>query len=233
MGLPSLVDLTTELEKLLTATWHAVRAFAVAWRTYSRVQPQIQASTSLEEHQLPSAYGRTRLVVLPVDPYAVRAYWEITPAAIAKAAGSVETDIDRLQAILRFQEQSMRVPSFDIQIDLGQRNRHVALWSPGRSYDVDLGFKTKDGRFVSMVREMVVTPRGWPQPAVQEEFVRISGPDRQVEVMTPPEEPRRIPRTWPAIPPAPVTTREVDLTATAERRFIAGMSSSPGAADSA
>ena len=229
MGLPSLVDLTTELEKFLTATWHAVRAFSVAWRSYSRLEQHQFEYKSSEGSELPAAYGRTRLVVLPVDPYAVRAYWEVTPGAGARAAGRLGECIDQLQAVLRFEDRSLDVPPFDIEINLAARDWYIPLWSAGKSFGVVLGVRNSTGRFALLASSGVTTPRAWPRPAVEEEFVKVSEEGIHVERIAPPEIPRTARLKMPAIsvPASVEAMTDIDITASAEQRFVAGFSSNP------
>ena len=144
---------------------------------------------------LPTSYGQTRLVVLAVDPYSVRAYWEVTPETLSDAAGATsKEEIDNAQAVLRFHDASLDFPAntsgnaFDIEIHLGVRSWYVPLWSPGQSYKVELGLKTASGRFVSLAwAKRVETPRAWPEPAIDERFMSVSGEDRRIEDVATPE----------------------------------------------
>ena len=57
--------------------------------------------------ELPASYGRTRLVVLPIDPFHVHAYWEVTEKdrlAVMKRLDPMGAS--RLSWVLRFHDVS-------------------------------------------------------------------------------------------------------------------------------
>jgi len=221
----------------------------------------------LEEGELPESIGRTRLVMLVVDPYLVHAYWEVTPERLAEAG---ETAGDSARSVLRFYETpdgaaggDPQAGWFDVDADLQSRNWYVPLWSAGRTYRTDLGLKSDDGRFVALASSNVIhTPRAWPVSEVDEHFMQAETPPPQVESAAPPgvqaggtaaQETPKAPdstqtlrkkleefhalrdsgheppqREAPLPEATPSTGREqagVDLTATAETRFIPGISS--------
>src|SRR5580693_588605 len=71
---------------------------------------------------LPSSYGKNRLVLLPVDPFLVYAYWDLA-ADPPPTAGA--------RAILRFHESTVAVKgsrSFDVDLDLAAGHWYVNLW---------------------------------------------------------------------------------------------------------
>jgi len=114
-----------------------------------------------DEGELPDSYARPGVTVLVVNPYLVYAYWKV--------------DLTRLPpqtvgAALRFHEESeaFRSQFFDVDVDLQTRNWYVALWSPAKSYRVDLGVKAADGGFTVLARSnRFETPRAWPMAEVE------------------------------------------------------------------
>jgi hypothetical protein len=113
----------------------------------------------LEPGELPSSYGKNRLVLLPVDPYLMYTYWELAANA-PPTAGT--------RPILRFHEYTAAAGPgisrpFDVDIDLAAGNCYVHLWSPDKSYHADLGLRSEDGGFVSLARSNTVrTPPASP-----------------------------------------------------------------------
>jgi hypothetical protein len=100
--------------------------------------------TNLEPGELPTSYGKNRLVLLPVDPYLMYTYWELATDPPPTAGA---------RAVLRFHESpsslSMEISRpFDVDIDLGAGNWYVHLWSPDKLYQADLGLRGDDGSFV-------------------------------------------------------------------------------------
>jgi hypothetical protein len=146
---------------------------------------------------LPASYGRTRLVVLPVDPYAVHAYWEISPPALLETERRIERPVRQTQVVLRFHEvfpdsaevrEEAQAHSFDIEIRLEAQNWYVPLWAAGKSYETELGVRVPGGEFFTLVRgNRVQTPRAWPQSSVEEHFLRVSGEERHAEAIQPPD----------------------------------------------
>jgi len=112
----------------------------------------------LDPGELPSTYGKNRLVLLPIDPYLIYAYWEL-------ADGPPPTD--GAHPVLRFHETPGR--PFDIEVDLGAGNWYVHLWSAGKQYQAALGVRSEDGTFVELAQSNTVqTPSSGPVPATPE-----------------------------------------------------------------
>ena len=119
---------------------------------------------------LPAGYGKTRIVLLPVDPYLVHVYWEVSGSGTRFVQALIEAGALRPQAVLRFHDvTAMPVGgvraegSFDVEVDVESRNWYVRLLSPEKSYVVDLGFRGEDGRFHRIARSnRGRTPRAWP-----------------------------------------------------------------------
>lgn len=200
MALPRFVHLTSELRTLISAAWRGLRAFTTTLRARPPLEPPVSSAPIQERFGLPDSYGRTRLVVLPVDPYAAYAYWELTPASLAEAYHQFQKDTGQPQPVLRFQEASPddlshgHRPVFDIEIQLEAQNWYIPLWSPGHSYDVSLGFKSRSEKFLPLTRSnRLHIPRAWPESRVDEHFVRLSGEERRAETVLPQkhEEPPR------------------------------------------
>lgn len=214
MASRSIAERIAELEKSLTAIPKVAHTIAHALRSKlfgeaeqppegitrrgrrgaEEPPPLIPAEElSLGDGDLPEAYGRTRLVLLAVDPRQVHAYWEVTAEKLAGAREAIGLP-DSPPAILRFydSEESHRVQglpaaSFDVPVDLRSRNWYVHLWSPGKSYYVELGLKGGSGQFVSLARSNEVrTPRAWPVMHVQEHFMRVDAARPGPELLPPP-----------------------------------------------
>jgi hypothetical protein len=137
---------------------------------------------------LPEFYGETRVVVLPVDPYRVHIYWDVTPVDLEKAMHRLGTGFSRAQAALRFYDITYIIfdgthahCSFDVDIELQAKNWYVSLWSPEKAYCVDLLVKAPDGRSIVLARSNVAeTPRAWPSLNVEDRYMRIAGEDQPV-----------------------------------------------------
>lgn len=200
-------------------------------------------------YRLPLRYGKTRLVLLPVDPYQIHAYWEVAPEMLDQVK----------RAMLRFY-RSKPQDFFDVEIDVRAHNWYVHLSRPEKSLYAELVLKRDDGSFTSTVRSRVIhMPRAQPKMSSEQHFMKLEPTDRRVEITPPPPpRPAAMPinaaeivreslrnayasRRWPpeqvehesvhrlSIPgPAP-GRRILDLTAMAEIKFRAR--GSPGASD--
>jgi hypothetical protein len=115
---------------------------------------------------LPSSYGKNRLVLLPVDPFLVYAYWDLT-ADPPPTAGA--------RAILRFHESTVAAKgsrTFDVDLDLAAGHWYVHLWSPDKVYEADLGLRTEDGAFFELAHSNTVrTPPSAPVPRAVDDVV--------------------------------------------------------------
>ncbi|MCK4729216.1 MAG: DUF4912 domain-containing protein, partial [Desulfobacterales bacterium] len=135
-----------------------------------------------EPGDLPDSYGETRAVLLPVEPYLVHVYWEVTSVELEKAKHQLGDEYGRSQTVLRCYDITNIIfdgtnahSSFDVHIDLKAKNRYVHLWSPEKSYFVELGFKTEGGRFFPIARSNIAeTPPGWPAPKTDEHYMLVA-----------------------------------------------------------
>jgi hypothetical protein len=167
--------------------------------------------------ELPESYGETRVVALPVDPFLLHAYWEVTPRDLAKARAAVKRREAAVPAVLRFydvtgvpQDRDEAFHRFDVEVDLGARNWYVHLWSGGRSYLLDLGLRDVNGSFVALARSGVVhLPRAEPLPGPPS-----PGPPPEQEVAPPLGEPE--PADVPEMPAAARPPETLQVQAPAE-----------------
>jgi len=136
-----------------------------------------------EPVDLPDSYGETGVVLLPVEPYLLHVYWEVTPVELERAKYQIDDEHGQPQTILRCYDVTNILfdgmnahGSFDVYIDLLARSRYVHLWSPEKSYFVELGFKTEDGRFYPIARSNIAQiPPDWPAPKSDEHYMLVAG----------------------------------------------------------
>jgi hypothetical protein len=145
----------------------------------------------------PPANGETGVVLLPVHPYLVHAYWHFERGKLTQMKRGPGKDFLDGRPVLRFFDVTGIVfdgqnanQTFDIPVDLAAGNWYVHLWSPGRSYFVDLGLRTEDGRFMRIARSNVAEtpPRS---PAVLDEKAEIRSPTPDTRQRVVPDSPRR------------------------------------------
>jgi hypothetical protein len=106
---------------------------------------------------LPESYGVTELVLLPVDPCWIFAYWEVTPPAISDLMNQLGPRASGGRYVLRIYDVtaieftgSNAHSFFDLSTDLSARNWYINLWSSEKSLAGDLGYLLPDGQFFSL-----------------------------------------------------------------------------------
>ncbi len=142
---------------------------------------EAQPRTVEEPGNLPEAYGETRVVLLPVHPYLIHAYWELTPDDLEWLKRQLGEGHETAEPVLRFYDitcielDGIHAHSyFDVEIDLRRNNWKVHLWSPEKSYIAELGFKRADGEYWAITRSNVVdTPRAWPSTRAGATYMRV------------------------------------------------------------
>jgi hypothetical protein len=140
--------------------------------------PQSPAPRDPEDLPLPEIYGMDRLVLLPIDPYWVHAYWELAapqPLVRGEAAGDDSHCILRVYDVTSIYFDGTNAHGFfDIQISGEARNWYINLWSPGRTLCAELGLVRPDGSFTPLVRSNVIqTPPAWSSTSIGERWVRV------------------------------------------------------------
>jgi len=156
----------------------------------SKVSPGLP----IEPSEFPHFYEHTRVVLLPVNPYLVHVYWEVAPDDLKEIKKLLGRPALRAQPVLRFCDITCIIfdgtnahSQFDVDIDLGAGNWYVHLWSPDKSYCVDLGLRTDDSQFHPMARSNIAqTPRAWPSGRAEETYMLVEGDYHRVEAVPPP-----------------------------------------------
>jgi hypothetical protein len=138
---------------------------------------------------LPAGYGETRVVLLPVDPYVVHVYWEVSERDAICLKDPAEEGSPRSQAVLRFHDVTSApvgglraAEGFDVEIQVDVRNWYVRLLSPEKAYIVDLG------RFHHIARSNPAgTPRARPCKEEARQVMRVVEHDGALRVDHPVE----------------------------------------------
>jgi hypothetical protein len=151
--------------------------------------PTVPQDSIEDPGDLPAWYDETRVILLPVDPYLIHAYWDVASSDLEKAKRRLGRKYRHAQATLRFYDITNVIfdgtnphSSFDVDIELQAKSRYVPLWSPEKSYCVDLALKAPDGGFYAIARSNVAeTPRAWPSHKVEERYMLVAEDYRRVE----------------------------------------------------
>jgi hypothetical protein len=117
--------------------------------------------------ELPVGYGKDRIVLMVRDPFWLHCYWELTRQTLERAEAALGQEWHTSRPILRLfdvtnsdtNRPSERIVR-DIDIHGGCSNWYIDVTSPPRSFRVDIGYLTREGRFYALGRSNPVsTPR--------------------------------------------------------------------------
>ena len=115
---------------------------------------------------LPERYGEDRLVILPRDPHNIFAYWEISPqtreALERRAAEEGRPEINFCLRVYKYawSEEEAVEGFFDIEVSGDNNNWYIEVPDADRYYHVELGWKTPQSSFRSLLRSNLIrTPR--------------------------------------------------------------------------
>lgn len=131
--------------------------------------------------ELPTGYGKDRIVLLVRDPYWLHTYWELTQQAVQRAEAALGQDWHAAKPILRLLDVTANETTGntervvrDIEIHGGCNNWYIDVATPPRSFRVDVGYLTRGGRFYVLSRSNVVTtPRAGISDVVDENWADL------------------------------------------------------------
>ncbi len=131
-----------------------------------RTAPGSRAATPDQKpdlKELPDKYGKTRLILMEIDPYQVHAFWEVTVVDGQKADARLGRKDPAVAWVLRFYEtagcdaaESTMQTGFDVPVDLAPGNWYVRLPASDRNYCAELGPISKGGRFSAACRSNII-----------------------------------------------------------------------------
>lgn len=147
-----------------------------------------------EETELPETYGETKIVLVPVHPFLVHVYWDLSPEHLTKIISRKRRSRSSKGPwpTLRFYDTTgsgdaeVQGDSFDVDVELQAMNWYVHIWKPARSYVVELGLRTAQGKFIPIARSdgARVAPAS-PSKSREERYLLVTGDYEQVEPVSP------------------------------------------------
>jgi hypothetical protein len=141
---------------------------------------------------LPQVYERDRVVVMVRDPFWLHVYWELTRGTIERAEAALGQDWHHAKPILRLldvtsEDTTSATESVvrDIEIHGGTNNWYIDVQQPPRSFRVDVGYRTKAGRFYVLTRSNVVnTPKPGMSDKIDEHWTDINKKYEKIYAMS-------------------------------------------------
>jgi hypothetical protein len=152
---------------------------------------QAALTASAPTQALDHACQKDRIIVLTRDSYWLHAYWELSRTTLARARAALGQEWHAARPILRVMDVSSEDTTSaaerhvrDISIHGGVNNWYIDVLEPPRSYRIDIGYLSRQGRFYVLARSNVVTtPKAGVTDAldenwtkVQKQFERIQNP---------------------------------------------------------
>jgi hypothetical protein len=130
---------------------------------------------------LPSGYGKDRIVAMVRDPYWLHCYWELTPRAIQCAEAALGQEWHTAKPTLRLLHVTGRDVGTgsetvvrDVEIHGGCNNWYLDVVNPPCSYRVDIGYLARSGKFYVLARSNIVTtPRAGISDVIDENWADI------------------------------------------------------------
>ncbi|MBI5198276.1 MAG: DUF4912 domain-containing protein [Nitrospirae bacterium] len=132
-------------------------------RAESWAEPQVSAR-EFQKESLPEGYDGDYVRLMARDPYWAHAYWEVTLSALDRVRKLLKDPDARLTLRLydatEARETGPAISLFDIEVFQRTGNWYIELGRPDRSFFVEIGLKTKDGKFHAISRSNIIsTPR--------------------------------------------------------------------------
>ncbi|MBL7081015.1 MAG: DUF4912 domain-containing protein [Candidatus Omnitrophica bacterium] len=142
-------------------------------------EPKREVQKIDKPQQLPTGYGKDKIVLRVRDPYWIYAYWEITESTWEKLRRETPSLDEKTKIILRVYDTTDTIfdgsnahSFFDIVVNSFANNWHIETKTPARSWCVDLGLLLPDNRFLTIVRSNIVsTPIAGPSCINDQEWM--------------------------------------------------------------
>jgi hypothetical protein len=161
------------------ASAHAHRSASPARteRRLRQMKAKMHRSKDLATAGLGASHGAEpadRLLVMVRDSYWLHAYWELTRQSIDRARAAMGQHWHGAKPVLRLLEatrdgttNSVRKFIRDIEIHGGVNNWYINVAEPPKSYQVEIGYTSLDGKFNSLAKSNVMTT---PEPGTIRSF---------------------------------------------------------------
>lgn len=129
--------------------------------------------------ELPSRYGKDKIVLQVRDPWWLHTYWEVVPQSMERLKERLGEAFFSVKTVLRVYDVSSVIFDgtnahrfLDIEINGDADSWYIDTGGPGRSWCADLGLRLPNGQFITIVRSnTVTTPLDGPSWFTDEEWM--------------------------------------------------------------
>ncbi|MCZ2341323.1 MAG: DUF4912 domain-containing protein [Bacteroidales bacterium] len=108
---------------------------------------------------------KDQIVLTVPDPYWLHVYWQLSLQSIQRAEAALGQDWHGSRPVLRAYDVTSHDTTStseavvrDVEIHGGCNHWYIDIPQPPRSYRVDIGYRTRGGRFFPLCRSNIVTP---------------------------------------------------------------------------
>ncbi|SHH46473.1 DUF4912 domain-containing protein [Thermosipho atlanticus] len=144
----------------------------------SKPSKDIQRTPQETTSEIPQTYNKDKLVLMPVNPNWIHVYWDFSESTrnILKNLPNGTRTVLRIYDVtfINFKGNNAH-RTFEILIDINnQKNYYFNVPMPNADYMSELGYLTRDGRFVPILRSNVCrTPSNSPSQSTRERWLDI------------------------------------------------------------
>lgn len=154
-------------------------------------EPRRRARPAPSEEEVPSTFSpprtldhgcvKDRIITSVRDPYWLHTYWELSRATLGRAQAAMGQEWHTARPILRLMDVTSEDTTSnaeravrDIPIHGGVNNWYIDVCDPPRSYRIDIGYLSRQGRFFVLARSNVVTtPRAGCSDLLDEHWASV------------------------------------------------------------
>jgi hypothetical protein len=145
------------------------------------VAPPPRALATVTPRPGPSGVQKDRIVTMVRDPYWLHVNWELTRATLARAQAALGQEWHTARPILRLMDVTSDETTSaserhvrDIAIHGGVTNWYIDVAAPPRSFRVDVGYLSRQGKFYVLARSNVVcTPKAGSSDVLDQNWVSV------------------------------------------------------------
>lgn len=124
---------------------------------------------------------KDRIITMVRDPYWLHVHWELSRSTLARAQAALAQEWHSARPILRLMDVTSEDTTSaterhirDITIHGGVNNWYLDVVNPPRSYRVDIGYLSKQGKFYVLARSNVVgTPKAGANDVLDQNWASI------------------------------------------------------------
>ncbi|APT71891.1 hypothetical protein BG95_02790 [Thermosipho sp. 1063] len=149
---------------------------------------QEKKETQEPEIDLPKSYNKNRLVLMPVNPNWIHAYWDFNYETLE----NIKKLPKEYKLVLRVYDVTFiefngknAHRTFEIRLNIDMKNYYINVPMPNADYLSEIGYITPDGSFYPLIRSNVCkTPPNSPSNSTRERWLDIR---KKRKIVTPSE----------------------------------------------